>query len=244
MRKIENLAELTHKNLHYNGLYLLCRLKMIRSCKFVCFLVVLTFLSCNFQNTNPSRKSQVENKYIQKNVIVDCRYTFKESVAGTKAPDSVLKQLELIEVQYYSTDGKIHQGQILTNKKMVPKIQALFEFMKQLKFPVAHAIPIVKYNWNDDLSMQANNTYSFCYRNLSYSKHAFGLAIDINPFFNPLRWKQGYTNRQIKPIGASYNPNVAGSFYPSNPVIEKAKKLGLHWGHYFSNKYDDHHFEL
>lgn len=217
---------------------------MIRYFKFFCLLLVISFFSCNFHKTENSHLTEKTPKIQTDKVIVDCHYTFEEAIAGTKAPIRIVQQLQLIDVLYYSTDGKVHQGQILTNKKIAQQLQALFMFMKQMRFPVAHAIPIVKYNWNDDLSMQANNTSSFCYRNLGYSKHALGLAIDINPFFNPLRWKQGYTNRQIKPIGASYNPNVAGSFYPSNPVIEKAKKLGLHWGHYFSNKYDDHHFEL
>ncbi|HEY6913102.1 MAG TPA: M15 family metallopeptidase [Paludibacter sp.] len=177
-------------------------------------------------------------------MIVDCNYTLEEAVAGSKAPKKILSQLQLINVQYYSTDGKIHQGQILTNRKMVNRLEVMFQFMKQVKFPVVHAIPVVKYNWNDDLSMQANNTYSFCYRNPSYSKHARGMAIDINPYFNPLRWKEGYTYRQNKPVGASYNPSVSGTFYDSNPVVLEFRKNGLRWGRTFSRKYDDHHFEM
>lgn len=226
------------------GCYLFCTLKMIRYFKCLCLFYVITLLSCNSHKTDNSHQNQRIDKNIGDKVIVDCRYTFEESIAGTKAPNYILKQLQLINVQYYSIDGNVHQGQILTNKKMVQKLQVLFQFMKQMKFPVAHAIPVVKYNWNDDVSMKANNTYSFCYRNPSYSKHALGMAIDINPFFNPLRWKEGYTYRQNKPVGASYNPVVAGTFCASNLVVLEFNKLGLRWGHNFSTKYDDHHFEL
>ncbi|MDP4240408.1 MAG: M15 family metallopeptidase [Bacteroidota bacterium] len=112
------------------------------------------------------------------------------------------------------------------------------------KFPVAHAIPVVKYHWDDDASMQANNTYSFCYRDISFSKHARGMAIDINPYFNPVRWKKGYEGHLNKPSGAHFNASIPGTFYRLNPVVQEFKKLGFRWGHNFTMKFDDHHFEI
>ena len=213
---------------------------MIKHFRLSIFIVIL-LTACNSEKkTNVTRikhKEKIE-------VIVDCHYTFEEAIAGSKAPKSILDQLELIDVQYYSTDGKIHKGQVLTNKKIAPKIKTIFSFILQNKFPVARVIPIVKYNWNDNVSMQANNSYSFCYRNVSYSKHAEGMAIDINPFFNPQRWKKDQKNRIDRPIGAKYNTEVPGTFYSNHPVVQQFKKLGFHWGHSFSAKYDDHHFEL
>jgi len=63
-------------------------------------------------------------------------------------------------------DGKIHQGQLLTNKTISAELKEIFDYVLKLRFPVGQAIPIVKYNWDDNLSMKANNTYSFCYRDL------------------------------------------------------------------------------
>ena len=204
--------------------------------------VLIALCSCN---SNQRREKPLNTrKEVKNEVIVDCRYTLKEAISGSGAPQSVLDQLELINVRYYSTDGKVHQGQILTNKKMVDKIKAVFQFILTNKFPVAHAIPVVKYNWNDDRSMQDNNTYSFCYRDISFSKHAHGMAIDINPYFNPVRWKTGHENRQNKPVGAHYNPQIPGTFYKNNPVVRRFKNLGFRWGHTFTAKYDDHHFEI
>lgn len=207
----------------------------------ISILTIITFCACN-----SNKKEEVSNnkRKTKNEVIVDCHYTLHEAVSGSKAPKSILNQLQLIDVRYYSTDGKVHAGQILTNKKLAEKIEAIFHFILLNKFPIAHAIPIVKYNWNDDLSMQANNTYSFCYRDISYSKHAHGMAVDINPFFNPVRWKTGYENRQDKPIGAHYNPEKPGTFYNGNPVVEQFKKYGFRWGHSFTAKHDDHHFEI
>jgi len=206
-------------------------------------MLVLLF-SCSHQKKE-SRTSELKRTVIKKpSVIIDCNYTFEEATRGTRAPEEIIQQLKLINVQYYSTDKKIHQGQVLTNIEIADKIETIFRFMFYEKFPIAHAIPIVKYNWDDDLSMQANNTYSFCYRNESFSKHARGMAIDINPNFNPLRWKSGYENHLIKPAGAHFDPSVPGTFYNLHPVVVEFKRLGFHWGHDFTVKYDDHHFDM
>ncbi len=208
-------------------------------------LVVFTFIACNSnkkENTAPIKHEKTTKGHNE--IIVDCDYTFEEAIAGSKAPKYILNQLKLINVRYYSTDKKIHSGQILTNREITPKIESIFQFMLEHKFPVAHAIPIVKYDWDDNLSMQDNNTSSFCYRDINYSKHAKGLAIDINPYFNPVRWKAGHENRINRPIGAHYDPAIPGTFSKSNPVVQKFRTLGFRWGHSFSAKFDDHHFEM
>jgi hypothetical protein len=201
-------------------------------------------VSCGQKQNNRLLHSCKKIHHKKNEIIVDCHYSFSEAIKGSKAPQNILNELQLITVQYYSMDGKVHQGQILTNKKMVTRLTTMFLFIKKIKFPIAQVIPAVKYGWNDELSMEANNTYSFCYRNPSYSKHARGMAIDINPLLNPLRWKKGYTYRSIKPAGAVYDSTVAGAFYVLNPVVLEFKRNGMHWGHNFHKKFDDHHFEI
>ena len=217
---------------------------MLKHYPVLCIVVVGLLISCNSNKLKITKRTHKTVEAKRSTVIVDCNYSYEEAIQGSIAPHDITAQLQLINVQYYSTDGKIHQGQLLTNKEIVQKLELIFDFMLRKKFPIAHAIPIVKYNWNDDLSMQDNNTYSFCYRNVSYSKHARGMAIDINPYFNPLRWKEGYTFRQNKPIGAKSDSTVAGTFFPLNPVVLEFMRLGFKWGHYFPKKYDDHHFEI
>ena len=209
------------------------------------FILPLYF-SCTMKSEKAKSYKRVVVKIIrtQPAVIVDCNYTFKEAIYGTKAPQNIVSELTLITVQYYSIDKQLHQGQVLTNKMMSHQVEHMFCVIKKMKFPIAHAIPIVKYNWDDEASMEANNTYSFCYRNASYSKHAIGMAIDINPLFNPVRWKVGYRNRPNRPVGAALDSCVEGTFYATSPVVEEFKQIGFRWGHNFPRKFDDHHFEL
>jgi len=207
------------------------------------YLFIFGLFSCSNDSSNNNKRLPKSGLAPKETIIIDSHYTFNEAIAGSKAPKHVLNQLQLVNVKYYSTDGKIHQGQLLTNKKLTQDLKQLFDYFLVERFPIAQAIPIVKFNWDDNLSMAANNTYSFCYRNVSYSKHATGMAIDINPFFNPLRWKKGYEQRANKPNGATYNTKVPGTFYSSHPAILKIKQLGFRWGHSFTRNYDDHHFE-
>ena len=214
----------------------------------IAILISVIFLSCNF--SKKEEKSLTDTKSIEYDtetekdtIIIDSHYTFDEAITGTKAPKEIIDQLELIDVQYYSTDEKLHQGQILTNKVLANDLKEIFKFILKSGFEVEHAIPAVKYNWYDDLSMQANNTYSFCYRNENYSKHATGMAIDINPFLNPVRWKEGYDYKLNKPEQALRDTTINGSIYESHPVVQEFIKHGFFWGHNFKTKYDDHHFE-
>lgn len=213
-------------------------------------IVLLALYSCNTKHTNnnqidkelSSNEITIETHIEKKEtIIIDANYTFLEAIEGSKAPQSIIDQLELIDINYISTDNKLHQGQILTNKQLASDIQEIFESMLIQGFVIERATPIVAYNWSDSLSMANNNTYSFCYRNVSYSLHAKGMAIDINPRFNPLRWKS--KNLPNQPIGAILDTTVNGTLHPNHPIVREFKKRGFRWGHYFSKYYDDHHFD-
>lgn len=173
--------------------------------------------------------------------IIDCNYTFEEAMAGTKAPQHIIDQQVLIDVTYRSSDSLLHRGQLVCNKAIADDMRHIFAFMLENNFVVERVIPAVHYQWNDSLSMADNNSYSFCYRNVSYSKHAKGMAVDINPMFNPLRWKK--VNRPNQPLHGVRDTSRNGTFYAEHPVVKEFKRMGYKWGHVFSKYYDDHHFE-
>lgn len=205
------------------------------------FVIFYLAVSCSDNKKQTHATTVQTHPTVPEDTIIDSRYTFEEAVDGSKAPQHILDQLELIEVTYVSTDEKIHKGQLLTNQKIADDLVYLFHFMLNRQFVIEKAIPIVKYDWNDSLSMADNNTYSFCYRNSSYSKHAEGMAVDINPRFNPLRWKD--SNLSNKPKNGILDTTANGTFYPGHPVVNEFIARGFRWGHTFSKYYDDHHFE-
>lgn len=168
--------------------------------------------------------------------------TFDEAVKGTKAPQDVLDDLVLTNVEYYGFDGFIHKGQLVLHKDVEKDILDIFDMMKKQKFPVEKCIPIVKYDWSDDRSMADNNTSAFNFRYIAGTKkvsnHSYGIAIDINPVQNPAVYNDG----KISPEGATYKTDAPGTLTKNNFIVKELKKRGWRWGGDWTSLKDYQHF--
>lgn len=218
----------------------------------IVILIGTIFVSCqrnnNYQQENEKdMMDTIPVINVKPTEIIDSELTFEEAIAGSDAPQHILDELVLLDVRYFSTDDKIHRGQILVNKNIEKNIEHIFEFMLEHEFAVYQAVPIVKFDWDDMKSMKANNSSGFCYRDVMntkrQSKHSTGMAIDINPLFNPIRWKSPNKHRPNIPEGAVLDTTNNGTLYPGHPVVEEMKRLGFKWGNQFRRYWDDHHFE-
>jgi hypothetical protein len=169
--------------------------------------------------------------------------TFREAIAGTGAPAETARDLCLLDVRYYSFDGLLHQGQLVVHKDARADVEEIFRLIEKLKFPVNKAVPIVFYGWSDEASMADNNTSAFNYRTVAgtkrLSRHACGLAVDINPFRNPVVYSSGL----ISPAGAVYRPGDPGVLTPDHPFVQEFLKRGWQWGANFKSMKDYHHFD-
>jgi peptidoglycan LD-endopeptidase CwlK len=176
-------------------------------------------------------------------IITDSSMSFSEAIEGTTAPEEIIDSLSLVDILYYSFDGKKHQGQIIVNSSLEDDVYEIFALIAEMKFPIGKVIPIVAYQWDDQNSMADNNSSSFNFRVIEgttkLSLHSFGRAVDINPVQNPVIYPQGV----IAPAGAKYAPAKAGAFTAKNPVVQAFLQRGWHWGGNFDQPKDYHHFE-
>lgn len=167
---------------------------------------------------------------------------------GFACPPSILESQRLIELDYLGFDGLYHRGQLVIYEGLVGDVQKIFARMLELNYPVQSLIPIgdprfvIMGQPSDDLSMTLNNTSGFHYRlktaKKELSKHAMGLALDINPLLNP------YLNGEvILPRTAVYSPDQPGCLYAGHPVVEEFKNLGWTWGGDWVSLKDFQHFE-
>jgi hypothetical protein len=185
-----------------------------------------------------------------KRPIVDSRMTEKEVFDGLdpKCPKDIRKRQKIVKLKYYSADGKIHQGQLVIDKDLVKEIKKVFKIALQEHFPIYSVIPISARRfrkdgrWDDDLSMAANNTSGFNYREITgggrLSNHAYGRAIDINTFLNPY-----IKNRIVLPPGAKYDASVPGTLTRDHPIVKAFLELGWAWGGNWTSPLDYQHFE-
>ena len=178
----------------------------------------------------------------KKEVIIDCNYSISEALYGIEVPESIRVELDLVEVEYFSFDKKLHQGQIVVHNKLTDDMKKIFKLIKEKEFPVAKVIPIVKYNWSDNESMNDNNTSAFNYRLVAgtnrVSNHSYGQAIDINPFQNP-----HIKNGIYSPKGSKYYLKEPGTIYDNHFLVIEFKKLGWDWGGDWTSLKDYQHFD-
>lgn len=191
-----------------------------------------------------------ENRGTLKRPIIDSRMSKNEAFDGLDAncPPAIRNRQKLVEVSYYSFDGKVHQGQIVIDKSLVNDLKAVFKLALEIKFPIYSVIPVAHPNfrknnrWDDDLSMAANNTSGFNYREKtgggSLSNHAYGRAIDINTVQNPY-----VKGSLVLPPNANYDTNAAGTLTANHPITKKFIELGWDWGGSWERLQDYQHFE-
>ena len=91
-------------------------------------------------------------------------------------------RLDTLRVQYIDFEGRSQQGILICNYVIAAELY-------RQRYPIERIRPISDYDDDDERSMQANNTSCYCYRPIAgttrLSKHARGLAIDVNPLYNP-----------------------------------------------------------
>jgi hypothetical protein len=154
----------------------------------------------------------------------------------------------LITVKYYSFDGKIHQGQLVIDIDLADDIEFAFEKALEERFQIYSVIPMsdVRFRkngkWDDNTSMEANNTSSFNYRRITggreFSLHAFGRAIDINPIQNPY-----VKGKQVLPVNSVYDPAVGGTLTNDSVIVKALVSRGWVWGGSWAGLKDYQHLE-
>jgi peptidoglycan LD-endopeptidase CwlK len=195
----------------------------------------------------PAQVAPMQYGSIQ-NPIIDSDIALSDGLRKW-APTGIKRKQEIVDVLYYSFDGRVHKGQIVVDERLTEDIQRVFNVILETRFPVTSVVPIShdKFNKNgkfnsDGQSMKSNNTSGFNYRRATGSKrlsmHSYGYAIDINPVLNPY-----IKRRTVFPRGAVYDPSRPGTLTRDCPVVRTFIGLGWTWGGNWKTLKDYQHFE-
>jgi hypothetical protein len=223
---------------------------MIKFVRSVCVLLLL-FAAMSVMSLCKDSYAEGPSRLVSQDSIIDSKMTEKEAFDGLdpKCPEEIRSKQRIVTVRYYSFDKNIHQGQIVIDGELEEDIKTVFEAALKERFPIYSVIPISDKRfrkddrWNDDLSMAANNTSAFNFRlstgsSTRLSNHAYGRAIDINPFQNPY-----IKGEVVLPQGATYDPNAEGTFTADHPIVRVFLQLGWEWGGSWTSLKDYQHFE-
>jgi hypothetical protein len=165
-----------------------------------------------------------------------------------------LSQLRLLAVTYWGFDGKSHPGQLVVNARVAAPLVDVFRRLYSLRFPIRHMRFADAYGPARGQPKDGDISGSFDCRQAipspctggkatgSWSNHAYGEAVDLNPVENP------YVG-----CGMSHNPKGRkyldrsrlrpGMITPA--VVQAFRSIGWGWGGTWPGSTKDYtHFSI
>ena len=183
-------------------------------------------------------------------VIPDSIWSLMQGKSVPKNCTVSRAELRYLKVLHYGKDGKVHQGELICNKSIAQDLLDIFRELYKAKYKIERISLIDNYGADDTRSMEANNTSCFNFRFMTgsttrISKHGMGLAIDINPLYNP--YVKG--NKIDPPSGARYAKNrdkrkdIPMKIDRNDLCYKLFIKHGFKWGGAWKSSKDYQHFE-
>lgn len=160
------------------------------------------------------------------------------------------EDLRYLNVLYTDFHDMTQTGEIICSRTIAEDLMKIFYELYRAGYPIDKIRLIDEYNADDDLSCLDNNSSCFNYRNIygtsQLSLHALGLAVDINPFFNPY---VTYPNGQIRisPPGSEAYADRSQDFPHKINEHDLCYRLftahGFTWGGHWHSPKDYQHFQ-
>ena len=154
-------------------------------------------------------------------------------------------RLRYVTVSFWGFDSRPHIGELRVNGEVADDVVTVFERLHQARF----AIEEMRITSADELHLaptgDGNNTGAFVCRAVrgsgSWPQHAYGLAVDINPFHNPYR----NGDLVLSELASAYLDRGhlrPGMIVAGDVATTAFGKLGWEWGGSWRSSADYQHF--
>ncbi len=161
--------------------------------------------------------------------------------------------LRYVRLKYIDFDGNEAEGEMVCNAAIAQDVVEIFHELYLQGYQIESIRLIDDYDADDTASMLDNNTSCFCYRTVEgsthLSNHAYGRAIDLNPFYNPyIVFGKGENGGDyISPEGSEIYVDRTADFPHKIDENDLACRLfkqhGFKWGGDWNTMKDYQHFE-
>lgn len=183
--------------------------------------------------------------------ITGISYPADNGAEGTFNPEITLDELRYMHIMHYDFDGNPTEGELICNESIAQDLVEIFYELYRNEYHLERVRLIDEYDGDDIASMEDNNTSCFNYRVIAgtsaMSQHALGLAIDINPLYNPYVSYEQNGTEIVSPASASaYADRNLGFPYKideSDLCYKLFIQHGFTWGGYFNSVKDYQHFQ-
>ena len=168
-----------------------------------------------------------------------------------------LADLRYLRLVHYNFDGRIQVGEMIVNAQIAEDVLFIFRELFRRNYQIRKMHLIDDY-WtgdgvsSDEASVTDDNTSCFCFRRAAntdtLSRHALGLAIDLNPLENPfLTFDEDGTTHILPEEGTPYaydrSADIPHVITESDDAYILFTELGFDWGGHWSSPIDYQHFE-
>ena len=159
--------------------------------------------------------------------------------------------LRYVHIIHYDFDGNLAEGELICHNFIAEDLLEIFYDLYASGYQIEKVTLIENYNGDDTASMADNNTSCFNYRVVdgtkSLSKHALGLAIDINPLYNPYIRYDKKGGQTVSPVeGEAYADRTVSFPYKIDPddlCYRLFAEHGFTWGGNWNSSKDYQHFQ-
>ena len=208
----------------------------------------------NWQAGSTVTKTEVEQFGVD-NCFVVCQIddkTFARMQGKSYKAECTIPRSELryIKALHITQDGAILMGEMVVNRAIAQDVVTILRTLYEAGYPIERMVLVDEYNADDELSMRANNSSAFNYRHTPggtrLSAHSRGMAVDINPLYNP--YVKNYPDRvYVAPVTATEYVNRHGAFPYKIERNDLCCRLflehGFEWGGDYKTIKDYQHFE-
>lgn len=179
----------------------------------------------------------------------------KEKITGVsyrENPDISLDDLRYVRILHYDFQGQIQEGELIVNQKIAYAVMRTFYQLYKWEYPIESVRLVDDFEGDDELSMEANNSSAFNYRTVEgsseLSRHALGMAVDINPRINPYvredayfpKNAEEYLERDPKKCTGEHRDKM---IHKKDMAYKIFKRNGFSWGGDWQSVKDYQHFE-
>ncbi len=162
------------------------------------------------------------------------------------------EELRYLRLLHKNLEGGTLEGEMVVNKAIAEDVLDIFRRLYEASYPIERVRLVDYYNAEDELSMRDNNSSSFNFRFISHttkvSRHGLGLAIDINPYYNPYHKILPDGTVSLEPAGTEAYLDRAASFPYKIEKGDLCWRLfiehGFEWGGEWTGCKDWQHFEI
>ncbi|HET6939044.1 MAG TPA: M15 family metallopeptidase [Nocardioides sp.] len=153
--------------------------------------------------------------------------------------------LAYVRLAFWGFDDRRHTGELLLNRAVAGDVVRVFHRLYRARFPFEELRVTTRSDLEAPPTGDGNNTGAFVCRptvgSSTYSQHAYGLAIDIDPFQNP--YVKG--DLVLPELASSYLDRGhvrPGMITPDGVVVRAFAAIGWAWGGTWHSLKDYQHF--